>query len=135
MATSFSGGGSRSTQREPLTMGKQLVNFITCGCESSAPFFVIYKAGHCLKTTSFPYLVFFQIFLKCQFIYNLIKNLENKNQTHNIVLQSCKYLPRLAQMSLVLKQEHVLLHNLSEYKILKFSMRKDAKNIIFICED
>ena len=33
MATSFSGGGSR---REPLTMGKQLVNFITCGCESSA---------------------------------------------------------------------------------------------------
>jgi len=42
MATSFSGGGSR---REPLTMGKQLVNFITCGCESSAPFFVIYKAG------------------------------------------------------------------------------------------
>jgi len=42
MATSFSGGGSR---REPLTMGKQLVNFITCGCESSAPFFVIYKTG------------------------------------------------------------------------------------------
>jgi hypothetical protein len=30
---------------EPPTMGKQLVNFITCGCESSAPFFVIYKAG------------------------------------------------------------------------------------------
>jgi hypothetical protein len=27
-------------------MGKQLVNFITCGCESSAPFFVIYKAGN-----------------------------------------------------------------------------------------
>jgi hypothetical protein len=46
MATSFSGGGSRSTQREPLTMmGKQLVNFITCSCESSALFFVIYKAG------------------------------------------------------------------------------------------
>ena len=31
MATSFSGGGSRSTRREPLTMGKQLVIFITCG--------------------------------------------------------------------------------------------------------
>ena len=44
MTTSFSGGGSRSTQREPPTMGKQLVNFITCGFESSAPFFVIYKA-------------------------------------------------------------------------------------------
>ena len=38
MATSFSGGRSRSTRREPQTMGKQLVNFITCGCESSAPF-------------------------------------------------------------------------------------------------
>jgi hypothetical protein len=24
-------------------MGKQLVSFITCGCESSAPFFVNYK--------------------------------------------------------------------------------------------
>jgi hypothetical protein len=23
---------------EPPIMGKQLVNFITCGCESSAPF-------------------------------------------------------------------------------------------------
>ena len=42
MATSFSGGGSR---KEPPTMGKQLVNFITGGCESSAPFLIIYKAG------------------------------------------------------------------------------------------
>jgi hypothetical protein len=39
LATSFSDGRSRSTQREPPTMGKQLVNFITCGCESNAPFF------------------------------------------------------------------------------------------------
>jgi hypothetical protein len=45
MATSFSGGRSWSTRREPPTMDKQLVNFITCGCESSAPFYVIYKAG------------------------------------------------------------------------------------------
>jgi hypothetical protein len=28
-----------------LNISKQLVNFITCGCESSAPFFIIYKAG------------------------------------------------------------------------------------------
>ena len=45
MATSFSGGESLSTQKEQPTMGKQLVNFIICGCESSAPFFVIYKSG------------------------------------------------------------------------------------------
>jgi hypothetical protein len=38
MATSFSGGRSRSTQRKPPTMDKQLVNLITCGYESSAPF-------------------------------------------------------------------------------------------------
>jgi hypothetical protein len=38
MATSFSGGRSRSTRREALTMDKQLVNFITCDCESSASF-------------------------------------------------------------------------------------------------
>jgi len=31
----ISGGRSR---REPSIMGKQLVNFITCGCESRAPF-------------------------------------------------------------------------------------------------
>jgi hypothetical protein len=36
---------SRSPRREPSTMDKQLVSFITCGCESSAAFFVIYKAG------------------------------------------------------------------------------------------
>jgi hypothetical protein len=38
MATSFSGGGSQSTQRESPTIVKQLVNIITCGYESSAPF-------------------------------------------------------------------------------------------------
>ena len=47
MATSFSGGRSQNTRREPPTMGKQLVSFITCGCESSAPLFVIYKARRC----------------------------------------------------------------------------------------
>jgi hypothetical protein len=43
MATSFSGGGSR---REPPTMGKQLVNFFTCDCESSAPFLAHLAKGH-----------------------------------------------------------------------------------------
>ena len=42
---SFSDGRSWSTRREPPTMSMQLVSFITCGYESSAPFFVIYKAG------------------------------------------------------------------------------------------
>jgi hypothetical protein len=35
---SFLSYSFRRTLTEPLTMGKQLVNFITCGCESSAPF-------------------------------------------------------------------------------------------------
>jgi hypothetical protein len=48
MTTSFSGGGSR---REPPTMGKQLVNFITCGCELSAPFFVITKPDYFVTAT------------------------------------------------------------------------------------
>ena len=39
-----------ATRWEPHTMGKQLVTFITCGCELSAPFFVIYKAGYEPKT-------------------------------------------------------------------------------------
>ena len=45
MTTSFRCGRCRSVRKEPQTMGKQLLNFSTCGCESSAPFFVIYKAG------------------------------------------------------------------------------------------
>jgi hypothetical protein len=44
-ADGHNGGGSLSTWREPLTMGKQLVSFITCGCELSAPFIVIYKVN------------------------------------------------------------------------------------------
>jgi hypothetical protein len=43
MVTSFSGGRSQSTRREPPAMGKQLVNFITYGWESSASFSVINK--------------------------------------------------------------------------------------------
>jgi hypothetical protein len=42
--TSLSGGGSRSTRKKPPIMGKQLVSFITCGCESSAPYVVIILA-------------------------------------------------------------------------------------------
>jgi hypothetical protein len=45
MVTSFSGGRSRSTRREPPTMGKQLVSIITSDCELSAPFYVICKVG------------------------------------------------------------------------------------------
>jgi hypothetical protein len=37
MATSFSGGRSRSTRREQPAMGKQLVNFITCDCKITKP--------------------------------------------------------------------------------------------------
>jgi hypothetical protein len=43
MATSFSGEGSR---REPLTTCKQLVNFITCGYESTAPFLAHLAKGN-----------------------------------------------------------------------------------------
>jgi hypothetical protein len=43
MATSFSGEGS---WREPPTTSKQLVNFITCGCESTAPFLAHLAKGN-----------------------------------------------------------------------------------------
>jgi hypothetical protein len=45
MATSFSGGISRSTRREPPTMGKQLVNFITCGLSLVHPFCNFQRQG------------------------------------------------------------------------------------------
>ena len=40
------GGGSQSTWSESPIMGKELLNFITCDCESSASFSVISKAVH-----------------------------------------------------------------------------------------
>ena len=48
MVTSFSGGGGRSTRREPSTMGKQLVNFYHLQLRVECTFFVIYKAGRVL---------------------------------------------------------------------------------------
>jgi hypothetical protein len=69
MATSFSGGRSRSIRRETPTMGKQLVNFIPCGCESSAPFFVIYKAGHDVKFEVSVDQAMRQMKLSCCFFY------------------------------------------------------------------
>jgi hypothetical protein len=45
MATRFSGGRSHNIRGEPTTMGKQMANVITCGCESSAPFLEFTKPG------------------------------------------------------------------------------------------
>jgi len=44
MATSFSSGRSQNTRRT-TNHGQATGKLITCGCESSASFFVIYKAG------------------------------------------------------------------------------------------
>ena len=38
MATSFRGGRSRSIRREPLTMCRQLVDFMTCAASRMHPF-------------------------------------------------------------------------------------------------
>ena len=46
MTISVSRGGSQCTRRELPTIGKQLVSFITCICESNALLFATYKAGH-----------------------------------------------------------------------------------------
>jgi hypothetical protein len=59
MATSVSGGGSRNSRREPPTMGKQLVNFITCSCESSAP------RPSCLTPMSLLYILYICLYLFC----------------------------------------------------------------------
>jgi hypothetical protein len=63
MATSFNGERSRSTRREPPTIGKQLVSFITCGCESSAPVydevrFVLDQLDMLLHSDFFSFVLF-----------------------------------------------------------------------------
>ena len=93
----------KETRRNPPSMGKQLVNFITCGCESSALFFVIYKAGR--ETTPFKaswvFLIFF--FNKCMctvclffFVFVFFLNFNSKSKMANTACrnynmsQSCK---------------------------------------------
>jgi hypothetical protein len=60
----------RSTQREPPTMGKQLVNFTTCGFESSAPFFVIYKAMLLCKSYTCQLYIFLTSVLQWRQVVN-----------------------------------------------------------------
>jgi hypothetical protein len=43
IATRFSGGGRR---REPPTLGKKLISFITCSCELNAPFLAHLAKGN-----------------------------------------------------------------------------------------
>jgi hypothetical protein len=68
MATSFSGGRSRSTQREPPTIGKQLVNFITLAIESCV---YIYK---CILS---------RVFLQGTIDIELEKHIENQTRLEN----------------------------------------------------
>ena len=78
MVTNFSCGGSRSTQREPPTMGKQLVNFITCDCESSEPFLGRLAKGH----VSFCHHLAFAVRRKLSHLnLLLINHWANCNQT------------------------------------------------------
>jgi hypothetical protein len=52
-----------SSRREPPTMGKQLVNYITCDCERSAPFFsnLQTQALVSFKTYMLPPLLYFKV--------------------------------------------------------------------------
>ena len=98
MATSFSGGRSPSTRREPPTMGKQLVNFITCGCELSAPFscnlqsrarthavLVIYKKKY------LQYKLFVRLFKKIRKFahFLIIFSFEIKQKYHLFITGTC----------------------------------------------
>jgi hypothetical protein len=59
-------------------MGKQLVNFITCDCESKAPFFVIYKDGHEPTTLSF---VLISITVRVNMLLNALNAINAKKKT------------------------------------------------------
>jgi hypothetical protein len=64
---SLCGGRSWSTRREPPTMDKQLVNFITCGCELSAPLLVIYNARREHTFSELPLLGILKILIQLRF--------------------------------------------------------------------
>ena len=81
MATSFSGGKSRSTRREPptVTMGKQLINFITCGYMSilvfsSCCYNLVYPSW-CMSVN-----IFFNLYIKLKpLISSLLWSLDHEN--------------------------------------------------------
>ena len=66
-------------------MGKQLVNFITCGCELSAPFFVIYKAGWNINSETFPTQVQFLEQYRGRLWTKLYNEMKNQNLIEVIV--------------------------------------------------
>jgi hypothetical protein len=66
---------SRRTRREPPTMGKQLVSFITCGCESSEEIIWFYTFGLVYVTISLyssPSIIQYRL-LSMNQIFNILK--------------------------------------------------------------
>jgi hypothetical protein len=102
MATSFSGERRRSTQRERPTMGKQLVNFTTCCCESSAPFFVIYQAG-CEPTPYWWYAC-----MSC-YVMQLPNSLSHPGPL--IIDEKSKYFSYIMAVSLLVEETGVPIEN------------------------
>jgi hypothetical protein len=143
MATSFSGGRS---WREPPTMGKQLVNFITCGCESSAPFCNLQSLArtHTVlviglyelldKSNYLPHWVNRALYLYIYFSFSKIKFSEIEKKT---LLQNpfnvIKYDKRLflIQMDSLLKTElvkiNIFLQNLKKKKTRSLPLIESSK--------
>jgi hypothetical protein len=73
----------------------QLVNFITCGCESSSPFFVIYKAGRNSLSHPGPRMYWRyvpDIMDLFQNFYYLKKNIFSKGYLFCAIISFCSFL-------------------------------------------
>ena len=84
MATSFNGGRSGNTRKEPPPMDKQLVNVITFGCESSRA--IINDLDVILHV--FILEIIYTTLLTLRVRTNVQPfNSENRGMTHGILLQ------------------------------------------------
>ena len=89
MMTSFSGGRSR---REPSTMGKQLVNYITCGCKSSAPSFC--KLQSWVRTHVVLVIGLYDLLGNPTTSIRVITKLPNSEQSYKGKVKTHKYINR-----------------------------------------
>jgi glycosyltransferase involved in cell wall biosynthesis len=108
-------------------MGKQLVNFITCGCESSAPFFVIYKDGW--EHTLYFFFFFFI------FVSSIVRNLHSYKSPYITTWHGCTRIYNIITLGTALRALKKLQNYFRKWNLTSifFFFTSDFKIKLYTC--